>query len=298
MSYIVLTMSTVPSLPKGIAAALAAAPTTDFIYSSVSFLRGIYRRQVPGTWFAEALGEIGVDPQAVRQALFRLTKTGVLVAERHGRVNWYAPAPSTVEILDAGRARTRPTDHEAWDGQWTVVHFRLDDADRERRDRLRDVLLVHGFGRLRSGVYIHPRDKTASILGAADQLNVADRIAVFRGTRRGPPTDAALVHQLWDLPSVAARYRQFIRRYERMAGEPTNDLSDVQSFAVRFAYMFELFRLTWDDPDLPVAFLPEDWPGQVAREVAERLRDRVRPGAVRFATAIARRVGVAEPSVR
>jgi phenylacetic acid degradation operon negative regulatory protein len=291
-------MSTGLALPKGIAASLAAAPTTDFIYSSMSFLRGVYRRGVPGTWFAEALGEIGIDPTAVRQALLRLAKTGVLVVERHGRVNWYTPAPATVEILDAGRQRTRPVSDQAWDGKWTLVHLRLDDSDRERRDRLRDVLLVHGFGRLRSGVYIHPRDKTALVLNAATELGAADRVVVFRGARFGPPTDVALVRELWDLPALAARYRRFIHRYDRVASESIDDLDDRSAFALRFAYMFELFRITWDDPDLPASFLPGDWPGHAAREVAERLRDIVRPGALRFATTIARGVGGVEPASR
>lgn len=164
-------MATVPhtaiDLPQGIAARLRAAPTTDFLYSSLSFLRGRFGNAVPGTWFVAALGEIGVDPQAVRQALFRMVRSGALVTRRAGRVNWYQPTPTTVAILDAGGARTREAINDSWDGQWTLVHLRLADRERQARDRLRDVLLVHGFGRLRSGVYVHPGDKVKLVLDAA-----------------------------------------------------------------------------------------------------------------------------------
>jgi len=53
--------------------------------------------------------------------------------------------------------------------------------------------------------------------------------------------------------------------------------------------MFELFRITWDDPSLPARFLPDDWPGQNARGLAEKLRAQLRPGALAFANEIAAR---------
>jgi phenylacetic acid degradation operon negative regulatory protein len=279
-------------LPTAIAVSLRAAPTTDFLYSSLSFVRGRFGNGVPGTWFVAALGEIGVDPQAVRQSLFRMVRSGVLVARRAGRVKWYEPTPTTVAILDAGGARTREAVSDRWDGQWTLVHLRLDEREREARDRLRDVLLVHGFGRLRSGVYIHPRDTLKLVLDAAEGAGVAKRVAVFRGERHGPPDDEELIRELWDLPALEARYRRFMRRFEPVL-DRQHPWSPKQSFALRFAYMFELFRITWDDPGLPSRFLPTDWAGRDARDLGERLRTALRAKALQFASEVAERVGLA-----
>jgi len=276
-------------LPRGIATRLLEAPTSDFIYSSLSFLRDRFPHGIPGTWFVEALGEIGVDARAVRQTLLRMTKTGVLRAVRAGRANTYTPMPATWGILDAGRARTTEAITDEWDEQWTIVHLRFEDADRESRDRFRDVLLVHGFGRLRSGVYLHPRDRVDLVLDAATSLGSARSVSVFRGRRHGSPSDAQLTRELWDLAALAARYRGFIERFIPIAHAGGRHWTDQQCFALRFAYMFELFRITWDDPSLPLRFLPDDWPGQEARELAEQLRVQLRPGAIAFANEIAAR---------
>src|SRR4051812_14921009 len=291
MSYVIWRMARTLDLPSGIAEQLAAAPTSDFIYSSLSFLRARFgTRQVPGTWFVAALGAIGVDAAAVRQTLFRMARSGILIGEREGRVTSYRPTPTTTKILDAGRARTSEQVSDEWDEQWTIVHLRLETSERERRDRLRDLLLVHGFGRLRSGVYLHPRDKTEVVLAAAVDVGDATGISVFRGRRQGPPTDEVLTRELWDLASLASRYRRFLRRYETVTARGKL-WSDREAFALRFAYMFELFRLTWDDPSLPSRFLPANWPGGDARALGESLCESLRPKALGFAEEIAELVG-------
>ncbi len=283
-------MSTSLGLPAGITAQLRQAPTTDFVYSSLSFLRDRLGDAIPGTWFVAALGAIGVDSQTVRQTLFRMARSGVLVARRAGRVNWYRPTTTTSAVLAAGGARTMEQVDDAWDGRWTLVVLRLERGDREPRERLRDLLLVHGFGNLRSGVYVHPRDRAQPILEAADALGVGRRVAVFRGARDGLPSDADLVRELWDLPAVENRYRRFVRRYEPVVAAPADTWSPRQAFALRFAYMFELFRITWDDPSLPARFLPPDWAGRRARALGQSLRSILRPRALRFAEEVARDV--------
>jgi len=289
MSYIYGTMASAAGVPKGIATRLVEAPTSDFVYSSLSFMRDRFPHGIPGTWFVDALGEIGVDARAVRQTLLRMTKTGVLRAVRTGRTNTYAPMPATWSILDAGRARVSEAVTDEWDEQWTIVHLRFEDGDREARDRLRDVMLVHGFGRLRSGVYLHPRDRVELVLDAATSLDSTRSVSVFRGHRCGPPADVELTRELWDVAALAARYRSFIQRFTPIARASARHWTDRQAFALRFAYMFELFRITWDDPSLPARFLPDDWPAPDARELAEKLRGQLRPGALAFANEIAAR---------
>jgi hypothetical protein len=208
-------MASAAGVPKGIATRLVEAPTSDFVYSSLSFMRDRFPHGIPGTWFVDALGEIGVDARAVRQTLLRMTKTGVLRAVRTGRTNTLRADAATWSILDAGRARVSEAVTDEWDEQWTIVHLRFEDGDREARDRLRDVMLVHGFGRLRSGVYLHPRDRVELVLDAATSLDSTRSVSVFRGHRYGPPADVELTRELWDVAALAARYRSFIQRSRR-----------------------------------------------------------------------------------
>lgn len=266
-----------------ILSSLKSATTGDFIYSSMSFFASQRGGKLPGLWFVEALGEIGIDEQAVRQTLFRLERSGVLISTREGRQKWYRASPATEQIMSAGRQRVSEPVEKEWDGQWSLVHFRVGEDDREQRNRLRDVLLVEGFGLLGPGLYIHARDRTARVITSAKELGLSDRVNVFRGPHVAGPEAKRLVHDLWDLAAIAARYRKFLRRFEPVAIRRPAAFTPREAFGLRFAFMFEFFRITWDDPALPSSLLPHDWPAERARRVADKLMRGLLPGAVEFA---------------
>jgi phenylacetic acid degradation operon negative regulatory protein len=265
-----------------ILSSISAAPTSDFVYSSLSFFGRQRGGELPGRWFVEALGALGVEEQAVRQTLFRMEASHALLARREGRIKWYRPSPTTQAVLDAGVARVRTPAEDAWDGAWTLVHFRLGEQERERRDRVRDVLLVEGFGTLGPGLYIHPRDRTERLLVAAEALGLRHELNVFRGVHVAGMDDPRLVLSLWDIPALAGRYRRFLRRFAPVARVAVRDLSPREAFGLRFACMFEIFRISWDDPSLPSSLLPAEWPGEEARVLAARLIESLLPGAMAF----------------
>lgn len=267
---------------------VASATTSDFVYSSLS-LFGIRRGgALPGSWFVEALAPLGVGEPAIRQTLYRMEKSGALEARRAGRVKLYSPSAPTRAVMEAGRARI-VGDHEVdWDGRWSVVHFRFPADESQLRDRLREVLMVEGFGALHPGLYLHPRDRVARVAGAAREAGVEDRLLIVRGERRFGGDDRRLVHDLWDLAGIAARYRAFLDRFEDV--EPAA-LSDLEAFTVRFAAVFEFFRITWDDPELPPELLADDWPGADARDRAAELYRSLDGPAVRHADEVLERVG-------
>ncbi|MEO8027717.1 MAG: PaaX family transcriptional regulator C-terminal domain-containing protein [Bryobacteraceae bacterium] len=258
------------------------ASTSDFIYSSLSFLGRRHGGELPGAWFVRAIGSLGIEEQAIRQALFRMEKDGSLVTRRAGRAKFYRPSAATSAILDAGVARVAEPVPAQWDGIWTLVHFRVGEEDRQGRDRLRDVLLTDGFAAIGPALYLHPRDRTARLMTAAAGLGLSDRLNVFRGTYTAGVDDAGLVRDLWDLRSIDARYRKFIRRFAPVSQSPLRVWTDKQIFALRFAFMFEFFRISWSDPGLPSSLLPADWPGEQAQILADRLMRKLLPGAIRY----------------
>ena len=262
---------------------LREAPVSDFVYSSLSFFAPLHDGRLPARWFTESLGALGIEEQAVRQTLFRLERGGVLVGSRQGRMKWYAAASATEGILAAGRARVSTPSADEWDGNWTIVHFRIGEDDRERRDRIRDLLLVEGFAALGPGMYVQARDRSAVILAGAEALGVADRVRVFRGPMIGGQPTERFVLDLWDLAALGSRYRRFVKRYQPIAAAPASRWSPREAFALRFAFMFEFFRITWDDPALPPMLLPAEWPGERARAIAFRLTEKLRARAIAFA---------------
>jgi phenylacetic acid degradation operon negative regulatory protein len=264
---------------------LVDAPTTDFIYSSLSFFGKRNGGEIAGAWLVSALGELNIAATAVRQALFRMERAGSLTSRRVGRVKWYAPTTSTNTILAAGGQRVREQAERPWDGKWTAVVIPRGTDPRERQ-LLRDVLLVYGFGRARSGVYLHPRDHSGDVTRSVEALALRDEIVVYRAERVGGRSDEATVRELWDLQAIGRRYRTFVRRFASIADEDPAHWTTREAFGLRFAYMFDFFRISWDDPGLPSSFLPDDWAGFEARKIAQTLSGALRKGALEFADEI------------
>jgi phenylacetic acid degradation operon negative regulatory protein len=271
-----------------ILSSLRSSPTSDFIYSSLSFFARRRGGELPGRWFVDALGSLGVDEQAVRQTLYRMEREGALLTRRTGRAKWYRASPTTQAVMDAGLARVNEPSESPWDGQWTLVHFRIGEEQRDTRDRIRDVLLVEAFGALGPGLYAHPRDRTERLSAAVARMGLQDRINVFRGMHVAGLDDPRLVHELWDLAAVANRYRKFVRRFQPIDALAAGAVTPREAFGLRFAFMFEFFRTSWDDPSLPSELLPAEWPGEPARALAARLMKSLLPPAIEYGDDILR----------
>lgn len=275
-------------MAEEILSSVSEASTSDFVYSSLSFFGSQRGGALPGSWFVEALAPLGVSEAAIRQTLYRMEKSGALEARRAGRTKLYAPSAPTRAVLEAGRARILEVGEAEWDGQWTVVHFRFPSGEWQLRDRLREVLMVEGFAALDPGLYLHPRDRIARVSLAAGEAGVEDRLFIVRGHRQPPNDDHRLVSELWDVAGIRARYLAFLARF---AAIDANQLSELEAFAVRFAAVFQFFRITWDDPDLPPELLSGDWPGARARARAAELYATLDRPALRFADRVLEQVG-------
>jgi phenylacetic acid degradation operon negative regulatory protein len=264
---------------------LKMAPTSRFIYSSLAFYATATGGELPGSWFTRALSRLGIAESAVRQTLYRMEQDGELVSRKVGRKKMYAPTSTTRVILDVGSLKMTRKEEAPWDGSWTLIHFRFDEATRIERDRLKDVLIVEGFALLGRGLYIHPRNRSATVLKAIRSSKLSSRVHIFRGTR----LDAALqnrkfVESLWNLNDIALRYREFTSRFSVLKGQ-RKWLPELAA-ALRFALVFEFLEVAWDDPDLPKELLPASWPGQRAQALVDELYRRLTPAARAFGDAI------------
>lgn len=268
---------------------LKSAPTSDFIYSSMSFLGRRHGGELPGSWFVAAIGSLGIAEDAIRQTLFRMERNGAILARRSGRVKLYRPSPATLAIMDAGVWRVQTPAPLKWDGVWTIVHFRVGEEDRDIRDRLREVLLVEGYGAVGPALYLHPRNRATRLMTAAQELGLSGRINVFRGRHAAGMGDRRLVDELWNLDSLADRYRKFIRRFSPIV-RTSRAWTGKEAFGLRFAFMFEFFRISWDDPALPLSLLTAEWPGEEARKIADRLMSRLLPGAICYGEEVLNRL--------
>src|SRR3954453_8008375 len=120
---------------------------------------GVFLRRLGG-WIAVAdlvalMGDLGLDEQAVRSAVSRLKRRGVIAPERRGGAAGYRLPERGTAILEAGDARIYGRDG-AGDGAWLLVVFSIPETRRALRHKLRARLQWLGLGTVANGVWIAP----------------------------------------------------------------------------------------------------------------------------------------------
>lgn len=242
----------------------------------VSFF-GSYARDVGG-WISVAdlialMAGLEVDGPAVRSAVSRLKRRGLLASERLGGVAGYRLSDEGRRILAEGDQRI--FDHrvaQAKDG-WVLVVFSVPESERSRRHTLRAQLTRLGFGTTAAGVWIAPAHLAEQARGALRALELEAYAELFHATYLDFRDLRASVARWWDLPALQAMYQGFLdehepvlERWRRMSG-PTGAQERGQAFADHLRAVDAWRRLPYLDPGLPPELLPEPWAGSRAARV-------------------------------
>lgn len=234
-----------------------------------------------GFWLGsmiELLGPLGVGDRLVRTSVFRLVQEGWLTASREGRRSRYAIEPKALPRFERANRRIYSAPGLDWDGRWTFVlapHGKSGSIDSDLRTLLRKELEWEGFAMLATGVMAHPapeRDTLREILARADG---ADKVFVCQvdelpgmGARPLPE----LVADCWNLDAVVAAYRGFIDNFAPLpALLAAHSVSPEQAFAIRTLLIHAYRRVQLHDPMLPLALLPQPWPGTDAYALAREI---------------------------
>jgi phenylacetic acid degradation operon negative regulatory protein len=253
---------------------------------------GLYARS-DGGWLSVAalirlLAEVGVDEPAVRSAISRLKRRGILEAQRQEGSAGYRLSAEALAILREGDARIFRQRRAALADGWLLAVFSVPEAERHRRHVLRSELTRLGFGMVAPGVWIvpaHPDDSTADTLRRlgldpyADLFH-ADHLAF------GDPADK--IRRWWDLDELERRYEAFIRAYEpalarlRRGGPHSGG----EAFAQYVRVLTDWRQLPYLDPGLPAELLPEGWVGIRAAEAFFALRSMLEEPARAYVTSV------------
>lgn len=228
------------------------------------------QRAVSTGSFVEALERIGVNADATRSALTRMTRTGLLELSRSGRNAYYAVTERAGAILSEGARRV--WEHGVilrdWRGQWTLLGFSLPESRRADRHLVRSRLAWAGFGMIQHGLWISPHTVDPDAL--FEGLDVVDNVKAFTATPFEFMDVGRMIADAWDVAALAERYRSFLARWD--VPEPLPEVPD--DLGRQLLLSTEWLLLVREDPRLPVEHLPEAWPGFAAQDVARRLRAR------------------------
>jgi phenylacetic acid degradation operon negative regulatory protein len=242
---------------------------------------GLYARS-GGGWLSVAalirlLADLGVDEPAVRSAISRLKRRGMLEARRQDGAAGYQLSAGALDILREGDARIFRRRRATLADGWVLAVFSVPESQRDRRHVLRSELTRLGFGMVAPGVWIvpaHPQDATAETLRRLGLDAYAD---LFHADHLAFGDPAQKIRHWWDLDDLERQYQAFIqahepvlRRWEQGPAEP--DRAADEAFADYVRAVTDWRRLPYLDPGLPVELLPAGWIGIRAAEEFFALR--------------------------
>ena len=237
-------------------------------------------RAVWTSTLVDALGRLGVEQAAARQALARSSASGLLVAEKMGRRTRWSLTPRSTRLLTDGARRiyTFGRAEQEWDGRWLLILVTVAESNRHLRARLRTRMTWLGFGLMGPGAWITPwAEREGEARAALEELELADGAVSWTGRPGELGSVEARVGSIWDLEAVAAEYRSFMAA---AAGE--EPVGPAEEFAALARLVHDWRHFPGADPGLPAALLPGAWPGPVAAATFHDRHARWEDGARRW----------------
>ena len=241
---------------------------------------GLYSRE-RGGWLSVAslvrlLGDLGVEGQAVRSAVSRLKRRGLLDAERHGGAAGYRLSAAAQSLLGEGDERIFSRRRAGPDEGWLLVAFSVPESARDQRHQLRSLLIRLGLGTVAPGLWVAPAHLEPEVSHALERAGLRGFTDLFRSRHVAGRPLADTVASWWDLDALDAQYTAFLERQRPvLRAWQGPDHPPRQAFADFVTLVTVWRRLPYLDPGLPLQGLPADWAGSHAEELFGELRARL-----------------------
>ncbi|HEY9369134.1 PaaX family transcriptional regulator C-terminal domain-containing protein [Streptomyces sp.] len=246
--------------------------------SLINTVYGAFLRRLGG-WVSIAdlitlMSELDVDGPAVRSAISRLKKRGVLEPERRG-ASGYRLSPAVLPVFDEGDRRIfaslEPADLA--DG-WAMAVFSVPESERSHRYQLRTRLTWLGFGNIAPGVWLAPGRLLEDARSMLVRLGLSDYVHLFHAEYAAFSDLPGTVSSWWDFPAIQKQYAEFTDTYAPVAARLAATETEPEP-AAAFRHYVPLLtqwrRLPYLDPGLPTELLPADWNAVAARQVFQQL---------------------------
>lgn len=211
------------------------------------------------------LSNFGLSEQAIRSAVSRMCRSGLLIARRSGSKSYYSLTDDGDNLLTEGAQRIFQRKNIDWDGNWNIITYSIPERLRPARDRLRLELSWLGYGPLGEATWISPHDLTKEVKILLRRLKIDDYVHIFNAKHLGCTDPKKIVSRCWNLNRIHRKYTDFLEEYRPKLAEHMKRLKDGETiapsecFVARFNLIHEYRKLPFFDPDLPGELLPGDW---------------------------------------
>ncbi|KCZ90776.1 hypothetical protein [Hyphomonas johnsonii] len=176
-------------------------------------LMSVRGRRAHGLAYLTRAGALfGLEPTAIRMAVTRLARDGMLESVERGV---YAPGPKaaalTAEISDW---RTAPDRTRAWEGGWTgVLTNHLGRTDRKDLNARMRALRLFGFAQAETGLWVRPdnlRLSLGELRATLTGIGLQDDALLVKITETAMPASVNW-RDLWSTDDLKTAYRAAIR---------------------------------------------------------------------------------------
>jgi len=145
------------------------------------------------------LTNFGLSEQAIRSAVSRMCRMGLLRARRTGHKSFYSLTAKGNNLLTKGAQRIFERRNGQWDGTWNIVTYSIPEKNRKARDHLRIELNWMGYGVLGEATWISPYDLTKEVEELVENLRLKEYIQIFQAKHQGFTNPQKIVSRCWDL---------------------------------------------------------------------------------------------------
>ena len=223
--------------------------------------------------FIRLVQPLGLNERMVRTSVYRLSQEKWLVSEQLGRKSFYSLTTSGRRRFEHAYRRIYFAPQDVWSGEWQLVLI-PSSMTGSQRDTLRKELAWAGYGVLASGILAHPSANTDALLDILQETGAHDRVVAMKAANITALTSKPLqelVHECWNLDTLAAKYTDFIDLFRpvlrTLRAAASHDPE--QCFMVQTLLMHDFRRALLHDPQLPSQLLPANWSGGIARQLCE-----------------------------
>ncbi|MDP3955604.1 MAG: CRISPR-associated endonuclease Cas2 [bacterium] len=153
-----------------------------------------------------------------------------------------------------------------WDRKWRMVIFDINEADKKKRDRLRDKLSELGFAMLQESVWITPYNFIADLREFLETCGLEESTYVFETSSLIGGEQKSLAAKIWVLDDLNDEYFRLYNEITNCRGR--GKISSEDLVKLREKYL-EILR---NDPCLPRELLPEVWSRDKVEKELKRMK--------------------------